>query len=51
MLFEGYFQIWAGAVFTVIAHPRVLLRTIREWLSAYQADCLRTRHDSTVTST
>nr|WP_259674725.1 4'-phosphopantetheinyl transferase superfamily protein [Pseudomonas fluorescens] len=21
MLFEGYFQMWAGAVFTVIAHP------------------------------
>ncbi|MNE18544.1 hypothetical protein D3C80_1115860 [compost metagenome] len=26
-------------------------RTIREWFSAYRADCLRKRHDSTVTPT
>jgi hypothetical protein len=30
---------------------RVLKRTIKEWLSAYRADCSRKRHDPTVTPT
>jgi hypothetical protein len=29
----------------------VLLRTIRELFSAYRADCLRMRHDPTITPT
>ncbi|CAI8991376.1 hypothetical protein EMIT0P258_90155 [Pseudomonas sp. IT-P258] len=51
MLFEGHFQMWAGAVFTVIAHPPGAVAHHQGVVQCLSGRMKRKCHDSTVTAT